>query len=513
MTRGDGAWRERLGKRFGERLDADQDADLGDEADDFTVASLESGAARRDPRWVAGGAARWGAWGRRLWRASGALAALTLIAVVVVALAPHIPLPAAPRPKPQVVALRLSAALRDCVTDGAWSPDSQLVAVAASSACGTPYLGPIVSAKNLFLYSAATGRLTSAYPLDAAILAALTRAGQSTASTSINYGQVVWSPDGRSVAVRLQVFSDQVTTSEAGVALVSVSGATPGQTRIALAPPTSATNASAAISGFDTPTAASDLAATPITRWDFAGLSTTSVYVAPGLAYQWLPDGALVASESLGAAASSPAPGDSLPGAVSMWRSGYITLVNAAACAGGLTLGVPYTPYAQLTLATPVWSPDGHALLFLSTQARLPAPASAAQPPITTSACGAGPAPGALPAAPTHDQGLRAALASLSFAGASQLSLAWSPDGRRLAVASVNASLDEATGDLLTVYDCATGKTLARWSPAQFSEAVGSDVGPLLYNPLWSPDGRRLLLSAYGGGGGRLIAQPASLGG
>jgi Tol biopolymer transport system component len=109
--------------------------------------------------------------------------------------------------------------------------------------------------------------------------------------------------------------------------------------------------------------------------------------------------------------------------------------------------------------------------------------------------------------APAHDKGLSAALGLLDAQGGNQLTLAWSPDGRRLAVS--NFAIAQDVGSLI-VYDCASGATLQRFTGGQFGS--NSKQYGATENPIWSPDSSRLLLTVNGVVAKVVILGPAALG-
>lgn len=88
--------------------------------------------------------------------------------------------------------------------------------------------------------------------------------------------------------------------------------------------------------------------------------------------------------------------------------------------------------------------------------------------------------------------------------------VAWSPDGRRLAVIQ-GPGLVPATPSAepyrVTIYDCATGRALGQVTPQLAATMTEGDTGTLLR---WSPDSARLLI--FNGELGELtIAGPGQL--
>ncbi len=470
-------------------LARDRLMDQMDDDDDLSVSALESTRASRAR------AAGVGRSLRQVWRASGVVALLALLAIVAVAVAPHLPRVAPSSVQIPSTGVQAPSDVATCLTGVSWSPDSRQIAAVESSPCGQPYLGPsgpsgpVAAQPNLLIFDATTGRQVATYALDSAVNVALTRVGlklSSALSYDISYYETRWSPNGRQIAVGFGVYGE--FGGDSGMAIVTLTGAHRGQVTVLLTAPNTAL--SYPTNGFDL---------TPVERWDVTNGAYTTIYLAPALAYRWLPSDVLVADQPLPANASAATPttptttaGASDAGQlVSMWQMGTISPVTATACAGdGVTTQPLSQPYALLALSASAWSPDGRYLLDVNVQTRLatepgrPLPASN-----DTSPCDGGPAPNQLPSVPLHDNGLRAALGLLDPYGNTQLTLAWSPDGRRLAVTTL--AMAQGTG-LLTVYDCASGAALQRFSGAQF-EADAAQYS-LAQNPVWSPDSAHLLL-------------------
>ncbi len=444
---------------------------------------------------------------RRVWRASGALAVFALIAVVVVAVAPHLPRSHPAPPQIPFTALAAPGDMASCLMGASWSPDGRRIAAVASTSCGAPYTGAGKPQPNAVIFDATTGHQVAAYGLDADVRAALARQGIIGAdieANDVSYFQATWSPDGRLLEVGFAIYS--AAFSDEGVALITLAGAQRGQVRVALNQP----NAVA-------PSPANGFALIPIQRWDVVTGSQTIIYLAPALAYRWLPSDVLVADEPLPANASALPPGASPATdaaiadgqAFSMWRSGFIAPVTAASCgSNGMTLQPLDHPYGLLTLTTTAWSPDSRYLLNALVEMRMPTVVSH---PLAASnggrPCDNGPPPSQLPTAPTHDKGLSAALALLDTGGGNQLAVTWSPDGRRLAVSNFVIAQDTSS---LIVYDSASGAVLQRFSGEQFG-STRAQYGAT-QNPVWSPDGSHLLLTVSGVVPKLVILGPAAFG-
>lgn len=458
-----------------------------DDDDDLSVSALEPTRASQLQ------AARLGRSLRRVWRVAGVVTLLALVAIVVVAVAPHLPRAAQPSAQIPSTTLQASSAVAACLMGASWSPDSRQIAAVESAPCGQPYMGQGATQPNLLIFDARTGRQIAAYTLDNAVNVALKRIGlrvSSASSYDISYYETRWSPNSRLMAVGFGVYGELGGYS--GVAVVTLTGLQRGQVTVLLNPPNSAL-----------PAPANGFVLAPVERWDVVEGASATIYLAPALAYRWLPSDVLVADQPLPTNASAPPPtmpttpttpagvmGDGQ--SVSMWQTGTISPVTATTCGGdGVTVQPLSQPYALLTLSAPVWSPDGRYLLDANVSARLATAPGHPQPTANdASPCDSGPTPDQLPSAPLHDKALHAALGLLDPYGATQLTLAWSPDGRRLAVTTL--VIAQGTGSL-AIYDCASGASLQRFSGAQFEADVAQYS--LAQNPVWSPDSAHLLLT------------------
>jgi hypothetical protein len=450
---------------------------------------------------------------RRVWRASGAVSLIALVAVAVALVAPHLPhLPAAHRQIPSI-ALQASDIEANCMAGSSWSRDGRQIAVVESNPCAS--VNPSATPPpNLLIFDAATGKRVAGYNLDPAVDAALARIGLSRSSGTgydVSYYESNWSPNDALLAVGFGVYG--AMGGDVGVAVVTLAGAQRGQVR-ALLEDLNDPSLTQPGDGF---------ALIPTVRWDIADGTHSTIYLQPALAYRWLPSDVLVASEPLPARASAPAPSEptttsataaipraSDPRSFSMWQNGAVAPVTAAVCgSNGSTLGPLGAPYALLTLTASVWSPDGHYLLDSFIQARLPAAAGhPAQSGVGFIPCDNGPQPDQLPAAPYHDKALLAALRLLDAQGGNQLTLAWSPDGQRLAVATLDYA--QNSGSLL-IYDCASGEVIQNFSAADFEANVAGYS--LAQNPVWSPDSHSLLLTIARPDARVVVLGPQALGG
>jgi hypothetical protein len=112
---------------------------------------------------------------------------------------------------------------------------------------------------------------------------------------------------------------------------------------------------------------------------------------------------------------------------------------------------------------------------------------------------------------------MRAALALLGGTRLQSIDLAWSPNGRRLAVTPSDvgaAGVGAASGSVpaLTVYDCASGRVRLQLSSEDIVPAPALGGGQLVLAIAWSPDGTRLLLVPMVQGRLIQVLGPTSLG-
>jgi hypothetical protein len=141
-----------------------------------------------------------------------------------------------------------------------------------------------------------------------------------------------------------------------------------------------------------------------------------------------------------------------------------------------------------------VWSPDGRYLIpSAGIQARLPSADAPAPLPATLAALGLN----NTPLLPVRDRALQLALDRLAALapdqrGTSPMLVAWSPEGRLLAVQLVPAEPNDVphiSHHALFIYDCTTGKALVALTP---DDSNTPTEGPTFVR--WSPNGARLML-------------------
>lgn len=388
-----------------------------------------------------------------------------------------------------------------------WSPDGQEIAV-LGYADRCPQDDPVSYAYQpgvVGIYSAATGALIGRFNPDQAITAALrlkpphlpapgtggpgSPPRGDTQHQIITYGNVLWSPDGTRLAllfavdyfynVQIQGTSAQYSTAPwYGVATMTPSGGSP---RVVAGP---------------TPNYSEDNLTPPPLEYDLAQgryvpqpSSPTTAYGVPqpratGLAYTWNPDGTLAIQQALIAGSVPKTP--KLRPVGNPTRDASFTIWQPGRIGPDPQLGPGVYQYNWQFAA---WSPDGRYVMpslggvgFGFGELLVPRKYSLTPQQLASDL---NPAEVYLP---MRDAGLRTMLQQ-DITGA----VAWSPDGRRLAVIPelLHGNTDQGA-DLsgMRLYDCASGYEIAR-----LTTAVG---GGQAYQPTmaWSPDGKQLMVSA-----------------
>ncbi len=202
---------------------------------------------------------------------------------------------------------------------------------------------------NLYLFDAATGKLTTKIAIEPTLTNALRRTGfisDVSSQYGISFYDSDWSPDDQQMATQFVVYGSNAAVN--GVALVTLAGPQRGHIAIMLDDPIKNGQTFPELSAFGPQ---------PALRWDLVTGVATTIYLQPALAYQWLPGDVLVADAPLPASASAPAAsgptGNAAGGqAVSLWRTGYLALVNATDCNPSPSTAPLPSPYAQLMLNT-----------------------------------------------------------------------------------------------------------------------------------------------------------------
>jgi hypothetical protein len=387
----------------------------------------------------------------------------------------------------------------DCLQDAEWSPDGQQIALLGySGEC--PSDDP--SSYNyqpgvLQIYSAATGQMVHTLLPDATALTVpgippapspVTPAGGNAITNKpvLDYSHVLWSPDGKQLAltfviVRWNPADTDAVPIEEGLVLVNADGT---HERAALQSETSHQYAAVR---WDTTTL------TPL------GLAAQKPYgsllsLPPGTSYAWSADGRLVPSGSLSAATIPITPTGNSDGGSSftIWQPGIIRLIQE-----------PGDPYIYISnTAFLAWSPDGRYLIDSVLLRGIVHPAGEPIPPAfeLNEAFPQLTAP-IVPVRDPAEHHLYVLLTASANQGDMALdNIAWSPNGRMLAaipdeIASIGTT-GSTTSPPVTLYDCASGKTLGTLQPAPIANAPASEGSVVLSSSLlrWSPTGSHVLL-------------------
>ena len=404
-----------------------------------------------------------------------------------------------------------------CPQDVAWSPDGATVAFLgyqlfcpSSDPAGYAY-----HAGSVVLYDVASGAVTTTIKPDPIIGAALGLKppaiatprpfslpdDHNTAQQVIDYSHLLWSSDGKQLAVTFSVslttgvtHNGFVTKMVEGVLLMSPAGG-----NVTVLSQTMARNErysglwNLATGAYIPASGSPPFPATPDSA--NSGWFATQSLMPPALAYQWDDSGHLRSTSAV--AANGQATGGK---AFSVWQPGEARLIAQ------VYSDDPQQP--PQTLKTPVevwdapfaaWSANGDYLLAGSGVYgwRIAVPGQATPDGATLARIGLAGAPVLQP----RDAALTAVLKSYHDlsqnpdGGQTPIYVAWSPDGKRLAVeASGPGERGQASSQIkdfaVQIYDCASGKLLGTLIPNLILNGEYSATAFLR----WSPDGSRLLL-------------------
>lgn len=406
---------------------------------------------------------------RRMWRLTFTL--LSVAAVAASALLLALPVPPAQPVRPAVVLVVPRGDGIECTRDAEWAPDStRLVVLGYTQGCpDTPSSDASGHAGLVLVYNALTGVLISRVRPDVLIA----RATNMPAESIIEYRAALWSPDSTRLAVSFSLASGSSRLE--GIYLCDADGGHATVLTRLVAPGDNGAG-----------------------RWDLqAGAYLPAVQgMPPALGYQWQPDGNLVATAPL-SATSAPAVWSS--GAIgspdgsasfSIWQPAEVRLRALGNMTHQATSGGVYV----LSTSFVVWSPDGRYLIpNAGAEARLAFASVPTQAQATLAMLGLD----TVPLLPVRDRALRIALDRLGARapdqrGTTPMLLAWSPDGRMLAiqlVLSETGQMPDATHHALLIYDCATGKAIAALVPDTEDTPTQG-----LTSVRWSPDGTRIFL-------------------
>lgn len=401
-----------------------------------------------------------------------------------------------------------------CPQDFAWSPDgARLAVIGYQRDC--PTLDPRLykSVPGIVgIYDSRRGVLLAKFQADQPIAAALhlqpvsdvtpvASAGGPDLSPIVEYTHLLWSPDGKRLALTFWmsiITSVQYTSNGAswtsttinGLLLIDASGRHAQVLSHALGP-------GEPVKG-EWDVSARQLVSTPSGAASASGPGIGPLFAVPALDYSWEPDGTLAGHTLLSASVLPPAPplapiGNPDGGrSFTIWQPGEVSLDNATFdTSGHERVYQPGTFVFTARLAA--WSPDGRYLLTGDITSWRLRPAGVPAPSAETLR---GLGLDRMPLLPVRDAALEAILdhppvPSLR-SGGNPVSLAWSPDGRMLALPLLgtdSAGQPAPAHDRVAIYDCATGKPLARLAPAMLVTNASSSDSFMR----WSPDSARLL--------------------
>ncbi|HEX9412760.1 MAG TPA: hypothetical protein VF916_04595, partial [Ktedonobacterales bacterium] len=384
---------------------------------------------------------------QRFWRLASASGTVALVLLILALDAsgrlnpqqflPKVPSPLTLRPQMQGMA---------CLLDGAWSPQGMRIALLGSAhdvAC--PDFGRAGRAGLVTVYDAGSGKLLATLHPDDALVRALQTFAQRMAPAStppsaktiapaIAYQHVLWSPDGKRLAL---TFSLAVTST--GLNLYLPDGE-PGDLHGVLvldangARPQSILQVESADGPFPDGSFADewDLQAGAILAASASPFPSFGLLM-PALAYRWQTSATPVAATPLSSVAPPPVPpfgpvGNPAGGSsFTIWQPGLVTGVVQRGPAGLLT----HLPGVyELTGAFAAWSPDGRYLLdAVAPEGLLELPGT---PPPTQDQLNAYGIDG-VPLLPLRDAGLAQALRAVNPVNPVGTFITWRPDGRVLA--------------------------------------------------------------------------------
>jgi len=421
-----------------------------------------------------------------------------------------------------------------CPKDAIWSPDGKTLALLGyQRACPNDYPGSYAYHPGIIaLYDQTTGKVMNTIEPDPLITTALhlkppkiatpdpyAGVGNRDASQQVvDYAHLLWSPDGKQIAVTFMVLLTTkdlgdggfLTKAVEGVLLVFPSDPTGGDERVF----SHMMGRGEWYSGlWNLATGAYIPMATPPERASTdRGWYAAPAFSQPALQYQWAGDGRLQPVTPLNAT-SAPAGQSNIPVGqpdggemFSIWQPGTVQLTTRwVGVEPEHNLHMLKTPVETWTTSLASWSADG-AHLFAGDQGgeisswRIALDGQPAPDPTDLSRIGLVGAP----VLPVRDAGMSAIVRRFHDASidpnawATQINLAWSLDGKRVAVeapvARPNGSARVSDFDV-SIYDCASGKLLKTLTPKLQLAGVApyGGFGPEVFLR-WSPDGKQLLL-------------------
>jgi hypothetical protein len=407
---------------------------------------------------------------------------------------------------PQKTALPKDIALTDngltCPRGAAWSPDGKDIAVVGyKENCADNFPGSYqYHAGALQIYDATSGGLLGEYKLDDAVQPRLRLPTQPAALSpeAILYDTVSWSPNGRRVAVTFNAFHwVQNPCFNPGLTV----------TGVVVTDAFSSNGPNASAHAFDVFVRAPKQNDFSSPVWDLQEARQLNTAFVPALGYRWGDSGSLqpMTPLTVGARPAAPAlgpigdPHGSAP--YTMWQPAEITYAlhyvapTAEDC--GFQLVAAQTPPYIFQSDYSAWSPDGR---YLAANAGFQALLQLDGAPAPDAKTLGDLALTQTVAAPIRDKALQQTLIQLAqtpggggFGNTLLARVSWRPDGKILAAYHVYTGVQVTGYDrILTLYDCATGKSLGDLPPPKHTGQGQDDYeSSRLY---WAPNGTRLLL-------------------
>lgn len=476
----------------------------------------------------------------RFWLRVGAAALVVCVAAAGILVWVHQSRPAGStaKPIPDPLAIVIDPNF-SCPREVAWSPDGSKVAVLGYRDC--PSNGGTGGANTyqygaIYVYDARGGGLLTKIQLDTPVVAVAaphaTATAQGLPNVPLDYSNLIWSPDGRRLAVQYGALAQEsgqysgLTDLGTGLLLANWAKGT-----VQVYPPLAALPAGnygvlAWASGFLLPTQSPGSSYQPALalRWDLTSGTGSVVQVPLAASYAWDASGTLRPSATLPASPDAT-PGPASHGAVgnadggasfSLWQAGWVNYPQFCTDVpfnGGTSVNCcPVTDYYTASLGVPAaWSPDGRYLVQAPAGplgatgkiAQALAPAAVAP----SNGCADPALAASLAPLPVRDAALKGALERLApppltvsspLPGPSSVNVAWSPDGQRLAV-GYSTSIGVSPSSGVTVYGCANGKALATINSGAVLAALPAyerarDPNAEIAAMVWSPDSQRLLV-------------------
>ena len=374
-----------------------------------------------------------------------------------------------------------------CVGLVTWSPDSTQIAVLGNTqTCGASSEGEQTT--GIYIYDARNGALVQRLEPDnslagsPAVQDAIAKSVSNAYNTpELSYMGMVWTPDGKALLLPYRILTSApnaaVPTYVTGLMRLGIKSA--ALTSVWLDPP------------HDSP----DIVAE---RWDLTtGAPAQLPLPAVVSAYTWTSDGALVAATApADAAIGTPAGGQSF----SVWQPGYLlyqgSLENLTTPGPATTTPVQGDVGWSPTIMA--LSPDGHyfyayfSYAFVAFDSLTP-PSTQHVPPGEPTLAPRDQALLALAQRMTQATG--------DLTQQPGYAVAWRPDGKLMAAVSLNVNVAQTTTApsalAVSVYDTASGQMVKQFTPDWTGLATGNASQETV---MWSPDGKRLLLqdNVYG---------------